>query len=187
MLGADALHVGLGEVACREGLDDCAAKRDRECRAYLSNFEVHGDASLVEGLSLLHRFAGELGSHRVEVEHETVAVAWCSASGRGEDNRAGVSFSHRVLLCVSLGLGLGLFLLATLNPWKMGSQSNTRARGISAVALTLAFEGLALVHASGFKSSAQRLRTPGGCSLFYSSRGALGGDLRDAFEAWLFG
>lgn len=50
-----------------------------------------------------------------------------------------------------------------------------------------AFEGLALVYASGFKGSAQRLRSPAGCSLFYSSKGALGGDLRDAFEAWLFG
>lgn len=50
-----------------------------------------------------------------------------------------------------------------------------------------AFDGLALVYASGFKGSAQRLRTPGGSSLFYSSNGALGGDLKDAFEAWLFG
>ena len=50
-----------------------------------------------------------------------------------------------------------------------------------------AFEDLALVYASGFKGSAQRLRSPGGCSLFYSSKGALGGDLKDAFEAWLFG
>lgn len=50
-----------------------------------------------------------------------------------------------------------------------------------------AFEGLALVYASGFKGSAQRLRSPSGCSLFYSNKGALGGDLRDTFEAWLFG
>lgn len=50
-----------------------------------------------------------------------------------------------------------------------------------------AFEGLALIYASGFKGSAQRLRSPAGCSLFYSSNGALGGDLKDAFEAWLFG
>jgi hypothetical protein len=50
-----------------------------------------------------------------------------------------------------------------------------------------AFEGLALVYASGFKGSAQRLRSAGGCSLFYSSKGALDGDLRVAFEAWLFG
>jgi hypothetical protein len=49
-----------------------------------------------------------------------------------------------------------------------------------------AFEGLALVYASGFKGSAQRLRSPSGCSLFYSSKGALGGDLKVAFEAWLF-
>lgn len=50
-----------------------------------------------------------------------------------------------------------------------------------------ALEGLALVYASGFKGSAQRLRSPGGCSLFYSNKGALGGALRDTFEAWLFG
>lgn len=50
-----------------------------------------------------------------------------------------------------------------------------------------AFDGLALVYASGFKGSAQRLRSPTGCSLFYASKGALGGDLKVAFEAWLFG
>jgi hypothetical protein len=50
-----------------------------------------------------------------------------------------------------------------------------------------AYDGLALVYASGFKGSAQRLRSPTGCSLFYASKGALGGDLKVAFEAWLFG
>ena len=50
-----------------------------------------------------------------------------------------------------------------------------------------AFGGLALVYASGFKGSAQRLRTPDGCSLFYAARGSLSQNLRDGFEAWLFG
>lgn len=50
-----------------------------------------------------------------------------------------------------------------------------------------AFEGLALVYASGFKGSAQRLRTPDGCSLFYAARGGMSQNLRDGFEAWLFG
>lgn len=50
-----------------------------------------------------------------------------------------------------------------------------------------AFEGLAVVFASGYKGSAQRLRSPAGCSLFYSNRGELGETLRDEFEAWLFG
>ncbi len=50
-----------------------------------------------------------------------------------------------------------------------------------------AFDGLAIVYASGFKGSAQRLRSRAGCSLYYASSGALGGDLQDAFEAWLFG
>lgn len=50
-----------------------------------------------------------------------------------------------------------------------------------------AFDGLALVYASGFKGSAQRLRSSAGCSLFYAGKGALGGDLKVAFEAWLFG
>ncbi|MCD4499680.1 hypothetical protein [Chromobacterium vaccinii] len=49
------------------------------------------------------------------------------------------------------------------------------------------FEGLALVYASGFKGSAQRLRTPDGCSLFYSARGGISQDLRDGFEARFFG
>lgn len=49
------------------------------------------------------------------------------------------------------------------------------------------FDGLALVYASGFKGSAQRLRTPDGCSLFFSDRGGDARDLRDAFKAWLFG
>ena len=49
-----------------------------------------------------------------------------------------------------------------------------------------AFDGLALIYASGFKGSAQRLRTPDGCSLFYSSRGGIEPPLRQDFEAWLF-
>ena len=51
---------------------------------------------------------------------------------------------------------------------------------------TGAFAGLALVYASGFKGSAQRLRTEAGCSLFYSNRGTLGGEPATAFERWLF-
>ncbi len=50
-----------------------------------------------------------------------------------------------------------------------------------------AFDALALVYASGFKGSAQRLRSSTGCSLFYAGKGALGGDPQAAFEAWLFG
>lgn len=50
-----------------------------------------------------------------------------------------------------------------------------------------AFDGLALVYASGFKGSAQRLRTQDGCSLFYAARGGISQNLRDGFEAWLFG
>lgn len=50
-----------------------------------------------------------------------------------------------------------------------------------------AFEGLALIYAAGFKGSAQRLRRPDGCSLFYSSQGHLGGGPMLEFEDWLFG
>lgn len=50
-----------------------------------------------------------------------------------------------------------------------------------------AFEGLALAFASGFKGSAQRLRTPEGCSLFFSDQGGDTRDLRDGFKSWLFG
>ncbi len=50
-----------------------------------------------------------------------------------------------------------------------------------------ALEGLALAYASGFKGSAQRLRTPEGCSLFFSDQGGETRDLRDGFKAWLFG
>jgi hypothetical protein len=50
-----------------------------------------------------------------------------------------------------------------------------------------AFDGLALAFASGFKGSAQRLRTPEGCSLFFSDQGGDTRDLRDKFKAWLFG
>lgn len=46
--------------------------------------------------------------------------------------------------------------------------------------------GLALVYASGFKGSAKRLRMPGGCSLYYAGTGALGGEIKLRFEAWLF-
>lgn len=48
------------------------------------------------------------------------------------------------------------------------------------------FTGLALVYASGFKGSAKRLRMPGGCSLFYAGTGALGGEIKQLFEEWLF-
>jgi hypothetical protein len=51
---------------------------------------------------------------------------------------------------------------------------------------TTVFSGLALVYASGFKGSAQRLRTSTGCSLFHSSKGALGGEPSTSFERWLF-
>lgn len=53
--------------------------------------------------------------------------------------------------------------------------------------VSTSFEGLALVYASGFKGSAQRLRTPEGCSLFYAARGGLSQNHREGFEAWLFG
>lgn len=49
------------------------------------------------------------------------------------------------------------------------------------------FGELALVYASGFKGSAQRLRTTEGCSLFYAAGGGLERDLRATFEDWLFG
>jgi len=44
------------------------------------------------------------------------------------------------------------------------------------------FDELALVYASGFKGSAQRLRTMEGCSLFYAAGGGLERDLRAKFE-----
>ncbi|OUM03023.1 hypothetical protein A8M77_08475 [Variovorax sp. JS1663] len=50
-----------------------------------------------------------------------------------------------------------------------------------------ALEGLALAYASGFKGSAQRMRTSDGCSLFFSDQGGDTRDLRDGFKAWLFG
>lgn len=48
------------------------------------------------------------------------------------------------------------------------------------------FSNLALVYASGFKGSAQRLRRREGASLYYSSKGMLGGPAKDVFESWLF-
>lgn len=50
-----------------------------------------------------------------------------------------------------------------------------------------AFDRLALVFASGFKASAQRLRDNAGCSLYYSSLGAMDVATRARFEHWLFG
>lgn len=49
------------------------------------------------------------------------------------------------------------------------------------------FSGLALVYASGFKGSAQRLRTDAGCSLYYSRSGVRAGQEVESFEEWLFG
>ncbi len=47
-------------------------------------------------------------------------------------------------------------------------------------------EGFALVFASGFRGSALRLRNPTGASVFYSHRGVLSAECREAFESWLF-
>lgn len=49
------------------------------------------------------------------------------------------------------------------------------------------FIGLTLVYASGFKGSAQRLRTASGCSLYYARNGVRIGPDVDVFEDWLFG
>ena len=48
------------------------------------------------------------------------------------------------------------------------------------------FAGLALVYASGFKGSAQRLRNRESASLYYSNRGERGGDTSEKFESWMF-
>lgn len=47
-------------------------------------------------------------------------------------------------------------------------------------------ENLALVFASGFKGSAQRLRSNGGASVYYSPRGPVSPERREVFESWLF-
>ncbi|RYF29517.1 MAG: hypothetical protein EOO23_06830, partial [Comamonadaceae bacterium] len=47
-------------------------------------------------------------------------------------------------------------------------------------------QGLAIVYAAGFKAGAQRLRAPGGASLFYSAAGDLSEAGRALFERWLF-
>lgn len=47
-------------------------------------------------------------------------------------------------------------------------------------------ENLALVFASGFKGSAQRLRSTGGASVYYSPRGPVSHERREVFESWLF-
>lgn len=48
------------------------------------------------------------------------------------------------------------------------------------------WEGVAVAFASGFKGSAQRLRSQGGASVYYSQRGSSTPQHRDAFEAWLY-
>ena len=47
-------------------------------------------------------------------------------------------------------------------------------------------DGFALAYASGFKGSAQRLRSPGSASVYYSLRGAVSSDCRVTFESWLY-
>jgi sarcosine oxidase delta subunit len=53
-------------------------------------------------------------------------------------------------------------------------------------ASSTAFAALALVYAAGFKGSAQRLRNPETCSLFYSQRGSRAEQATERFENWLF-
>ena len=73
----------------------------------------------------------------------------------------------------------------------------TRLRGVLFVENQMSFEqaarsgsshldGLALVYASGFKGSAQRLRSASGASVYYSHRGAVSPDCLEVFESWLF-
>jgi hypothetical protein len=47
-------------------------------------------------------------------------------------------------------------------------------------------DGFALVYASGFKGSAQRIRNAEGTSVYYSNRVAVISDCRVAFESWLY-
>lgn len=47
-------------------------------------------------------------------------------------------------------------------------------------------DGFALVYASGFKGSAQRIRSAGGASVYYSPRGTVSSECRGAFESWLY-
>ncbi len=49
------------------------------------------------------------------------------------------------------------------------------------------FAHLALAFASGFRGSAQRLRTPGGVSLYFGEHGSLQPAAVAAFKGWLFG
>lgn len=49
-----------------------------------------------------------------------------------------------------------------------------------------AYQGLALVYASGFKATAKRLRSAQGVSLFYARRGSLAAAQLEVFEDWLF-
>lgn len=48
------------------------------------------------------------------------------------------------------------------------------------------FQHMAIVYAAGFKAGAQRLRVPGGASVFYSGSGDLSDRARGNFEDWLF-
>jgi hypothetical protein len=47
-------------------------------------------------------------------------------------------------------------------------------------------EGMALVFASGFRGSAQRLRSISGASIYFSSRSSIEASPKSAFEDWLF-
>lgn len=47
-------------------------------------------------------------------------------------------------------------------------------------------EGIALAYASGFRGSAQRLRSAWGASVYYSPRGPVSAECRGAFESWLY-
>jgi hypothetical protein len=47
-------------------------------------------------------------------------------------------------------------------------------------------EGLVLAFASGFRGSAQRLRTAAGSSLYYSAKGDASAEGRGRFESWLY-
>lgn len=80
----------------------------------------------------------------------------------------------QVLLPV--GLVQGVLFIENLMSFEKATRSDAAA-----------YQGHALVYASGFKASAKRLRTQGGAALFYARRGCLGAQEVAAFEGWLFG
>lgn len=175
---------GAGEL-WREAVDDCLhAPADVKgvAAGYCIELEGHSPRDIVERLNRLPDLAGS----DMLLREVSSRLFW--GMSKVLDNRQALVAAvlgldecpfpeSPIQLQVMLPTGQlhGVLFIENL----MSFEKATRSRAP-------AYQGLALVYASGFKATAKRLRSAQGVSLYYARRGLLGAAELEAFEDWLF-